>query len=78
MSWRTDHPGPPLSEPTQRRGDPAWYTRRFEVGLYVVAGITYVILGMFNKWLLNWVIGPIWLVLWVWLVPPLIDRLRRR
>ena len=77
MSWRSTHPGPPLDEPTGRAGDPSWYTRRLEVGLYVVAGVVYVIVGMFNKWLLNWVIGPIWLVAWVWAVPPILDRVRR-
>lgn len=68
----------PLGAPTGRPGDPAWYTRRFELGLYLVAGIVYVGFGMFNKWLLNWVVGPVWLVAWVWLVPAVIDRVRRR
>jgi hypothetical protein len=67
----------PLSAPTGRVGDPAWYTRRFELGLYVLAGTTYVVLGVFNKWLLNWIIGPIWLVGWIWAAPAVIDRFRR-
>ena len=78
MSWRSTHPGPPLDEPTGRDGDPDWYTRRWEVGLYVVAGITYVIVGMFNKWMLNWVLGPIWLIVWVWIVPGIADRIVQR
>jgi len=67
----------PLGAPTGRPGDPPWYTRRFELVLYLLAGASYVGLGIFNKWLLNWVIGPIWLVVWIWLVPGLVDRARR-
>ncbi len=68
---------PPLSAPTGRVGDPAWYTRQIELVIYVVAGVAYVGLGMFHKFLLNWIIGPLWLIAWVWLVPVLIDRLGR-
>ena len=67
---------PPLSDPTGRPGDPDWYTRRFELALYVIAGVSYVVLGVFNKWLLNWIIGPAWLVAWIWVAPTLIDRVR--
>lgn len=69
---------PPLSAPTGRPGDPTWYTRRFELTLYLLAGITYVVLGVYQKFLLNWIIGPIWLVAWIWGVPLLVDRVRRR
>lgn len=67
---------PSLSAPTGRPGDPAWYTRRIELALYVLAGISYVGLGMFHKFLLNWIIGPIWLVAWIWAVPALVERFR--
>jgi hypothetical protein len=63
--------------PTGRPGDPGWYTRRIELALYVAAGVTYVIVGMYLKFLLNWVIGPVWLVAWIWAVPALVDRLRQ-
>jgi hypothetical protein len=69
---------PALSEPTGRPGDPAWYTRRVELVLYVVAGITYVVAGLWQKFLLNWIIGPVWLVAWIWLAPALAERLRVR
>ena len=69
---------PPLSAPTGRPGDPVWYTRRFELTLYVLAGATYVGLGVFHKVLLNWIIGPVWLVGWIWAAPVLIDRMRNR
>ena len=52
--------------------------RRVELALYLAAGVTYVGFGMFHKFLLNWIIGPVWLVAWVWLVPALIEAVRRR
>jgi hypothetical protein len=58
--------------------DPPWYTRRVEVALYVLAAVTYVGLGMFHKFLLNWIIGPVWLVSVVWFVPSLVEAVRRR
>lgn len=67
-----------LGDHTGRTGDPAWYTRRVELVVYVLAGVSYVGLGVFHKWLLNWIIGPIWLVAWIWLAPLVVDRLRRR
>lgn len=62
--------------PTRRPDDPAWYVRRFELVLYVVAATSYVGLGVFHKFLLNWVVGPVWLVSWLWAVPSAIDRVR--
>lgn len=67
----------PLSVPTGRPGDPAWYTRRIELVLYVLAGTSYVVLGVFHKFLLNWIVGPIWLVTWIWAVPAVVERIRR-
>jgi uncharacterized membrane-anchored protein len=63
--------------PTRRPGDPDWYTRRIELALYVAAGVSYVVVGMYFKFLLNWVIGPVWLVTWIWAVPALVERLRQ-
>jgi hypothetical protein len=45
---------------------------------YGLAGISYIALSIFHKWLLNWMIGPLWLVAFVWLGPELVDRVRRR
>jgi hypothetical protein len=67
----------PSSAHTGRPGDPAWYTRRTELALYVLAGATYVVLGVFHKFLLNWIIGPIWLVAWIWAVPVVVERIRQ-
>ena len=61
-----------------RPTDPTWYDRRWELALYLSAGVTYVGVAMFHKFLLNWIIGPMWLVGWVWLAPAAIERLRRR
>ena len=63
--------------PTDRPRDPAWWSRRTELLLYLFAAATYVGLGMFHKFLLNWIIGPLWLVAWVWLVPAIIGAVRR-
>jgi hypothetical protein len=68
---------PPLSAPTGRPGDPPWYTRRFELVLYVLAGVSYVVLGVYVKFLLNWIVGPLWLLAWIWLAPIVVDRFRR-
>ena len=79
MKPSRDHgPGLRLSAPTGRPDDPPWYTRRFELTLYVLAATSYVALGAFHKFLLNWIIGPIWLVAWVWLAPLIVDRFRGR
>lgn len=77
MSQPPPPPAAPMAAPTGRPGDPEWYTRRLELALYVLAGATYVGLGIFHKFLLNWVIGPVWLVAWVWAVPALVERIRR-
>jgi hypothetical protein len=42
----------------------------------LLAGASYIGFGVFNKWLLNWIVGPLWLVAWVWAVPALLDRFR--
>lgn len=74
-------PEPPADAPssahTGRPGDPAWYTRRIELALYILAGASYVVLGVFHKFLLNWIIGPIWLVAWIWAVPVVVERIRQ-
>ena len=66
---RPDPPADRRSPPPPVARRPAWYTRWFELALYLLAGVTYVGFGMFHKFLLNWIIGPVWLVAWVWLVP---------
>jgi hypothetical protein len=45
---------------------------------YLVAAISYVGVSMFHKGLLNWFVGPLWLVAVVVVGPAVWDRLRRR
>jgi hypothetical protein len=52
--------------------------RREEVIWYAIAAVSYVGLGVYHKWLLNWVMGPAWLVATVTIGPAVIDRIRRR
>lgn len=50
--------------------------RRIEIGVYVVAGVSYVVTGFIvRSAVLNWVVGPAWFVAWVTLVTPLVLRL---
>jgi hypothetical protein len=57
------------------RGIPPKYV---DVFLYTAAAVSYVMFAIHNKWLLNWVLGPLWLVGWVWGVPALWNLVRRR
>ncbi len=57
------------------RGVPSKYVDAF---LYTAAAVTYVLFSIHNKWLLNWVLGPLWLVGWVWGLPALWNLVRRR
>jgi hypothetical protein len=45
---------------------------------YLFAGASYIILSIWHKWLLNWFIGPAWLVGVVVIGPWLFDLLARR
>jgi hypothetical protein len=61
-------------------GNPPPEPARAERGIwvwYVVAFVTYVVASMWQKALLNWIVGPLWLVGVVLAGPALIDRLRR-
>lgn len=42
--------------------------------VYVLAAVTYIVAGIAYKPLLNWIVGPLWLVAFV----AIDDRLRRR
>ena len=43
---------------------------------YVVAAVSYIVVGIWNKWLLNWLLGPMWLVAVICCGPPLVSWLR--
>ena len=42
---------------------------------YLVAAVSYILLGVWHKWLLNWFVGPLWLVTIIVVGPWLTDRL---
>ena len=59
----------------RRRTDPH---RAIEEGVwYLLAGVSYIALGISHKWLLNWFIGPAWLVGTVVIGPVAADRVAR-
>jgi hypothetical protein len=68
-----------VSRTSQRAGG---YRRQLsfveEVVWYAVAVVTYITAAIFEKGLLNWLVGPLWLVAVVTLGPVVVDRLRRR
>ncbi|MFK7917094.1 MAG: hypothetical protein AB8G14_03360 [Ilumatobacter sp.] len=41
---------------------------------YLVAALSYILLGIWHKWLLNWFVGPVWLVAVIVVGPWLTDR----
>jgi hypothetical protein len=50
----------------------------FDKLVYVAAAASYVALGSLEKALLNWVIGPLWLVGFVWAAHRIRDRRERQ
>jgi hypothetical protein len=52
--------------------------RREELFWYAVAAVSYIGLAIFHKWLLNWIVGPAWLIATVCIGPALVDRVRAR
>jgi hypothetical protein len=45
---------------------------------YLAAAVSYIVLGIWHKFLLNWFVGPLWLVAVVVIGPTVWDRLRGR
>jgi hypothetical protein len=67
-------PAPPSVTPS----NPWVPSKRVEFILYASAAISYVWLAIYNKWLLDWIVGPFWLVAWVWGLPALVRLARRQ
>jgi hypothetical protein len=44
----------------------------------LLAAVTYTVLSIWHKWLLNWIVGPVWLVGWVVIGPFVADQIVRR
>jgi hypothetical protein len=71
--------GEPVGEPVVERPASGRRLSGRETALwYGVAGLSYVGVSIFHKFLLNWFVGPLWLVVVVWLGPLLVDRVRGR
>ena len=45
---------------------------------YLAAAVTYIAFGIWQKFFLNWFVGPLWLVAFVVIGPAVWDRLRGR
>ncbi len=71
-------PPAPGSEPLGTTRSTTVVPKWVDVLLYAAAAVTYVGLAIYNKWLLDWIVGPLWLVAWVWGVPALYNLVRRR
>ena len=67
-------PAPPSGTPS----NPWVPSKHVEFVLYASAAISYVSLSIYNKWLLDWIVGPFWLVAWVWGLPALVRLVRRQ
>jgi hypothetical protein len=46
-------------------------SRRVDALLYLGAAISYIWASTYHLWLLDWIIGPVWCVAWVWGIPAL-------
>jgi len=76
MSEPTRPPPPPAPiTATPRSPGPRNYVDFF---LYLSAAVSYISLSIYNKWLLDWIIGPLWLVAWVWGLPAIVKLIRRQ
>jgi hypothetical protein len=54
-----------------------FYLRHETLLITLVASVLYIAVGMFARFLLNWIVGPIWPIACVWFVPPLVRRVLR-
>jgi hypothetical protein len=52
-------------------------SRRATALWYSIAFVTYVSSAIWHKWLLTWILGPVWLVATVWFGPIAWDTLKR-
>jgi hypothetical protein len=51
-------------------------SRGVDALLYLGAAVSYIVLATQFLWLLNWVVGPLWCVAWVWGIPALVRVVR--
>jgi hypothetical protein len=76
---------PPEHQGSKEEGREPWahlhrrqLSGREEALWYLVATVTYIAAAIAEKGLLNWLVGPAWLVAVVTFGPVAADRLRRR
>ena len=65
-----------MSEPAPSRTSKT--SKYVDFFLYAAAAVSYIGCSIYNKWLLDWIVGPLWLVAWVWGLPALWRLLRGR
>ena len=52
---------------------------RDELLHYGIAALIYIGLGvLFQDVVLNWIVGPLFIVAWMWFMPPLVKKWRER
>jgi hypothetical protein len=67
---RPRRPAPPPARARRLTGAEEWFW-------YVFAAMTYIVVGIWHKFILNWIMGPAWLVAVVMLGPQTLDWLAR-
>jgi len=50
------------------------YARHEYAVIYLVAGTSYTLISLHAKVLLNWIVGPLWPVAFMWWGPQLVRR----
>lgn len=65
--------GDPVDEERDFRGSKR-LTGREEWFWYIFAATTYIVAGIWYKFLLNWIIGPVWLVAVICIGPVIASR----
>jgi hypothetical protein len=53
-------------------------SKTVDVILYATAAVTYIALSLWNKFFLNWIVGPLWLLIWVWGIPAFVRLCKRQ
>ena len=53
------------------------YVRHEYAVIYLVAGVTYLLVALRTKAVLNWIVGPLWPVAFMWWGPRLVRRLTK-
>ena len=62
-------PEPPPEPPPGSRPE-----HRVDLLIYVLAAVSYVGVGIVQKAVLNWIIGPLWLIAFVAIAHRILDR----